>query len=76
MLQLEAIESEDKDLPLRRGIEPGVDVVLFGTGEADHLRANIASLLALPLADRLTLTKMFGHLSGGGLDPPRGVSSP
>jgi hypothetical protein len=39
MLQLEAIESEDKDLPLRRGIEPGVDVVLFGTGEADHLTA-------------------------------------
>src|SRR5271163_4601913 len=52
--------------------EPGVDVVLFGTGEPEHLRANIASLLAapLPLADRLTLTKLFGHLSGVGLDPP------
>jgi aryl-alcohol dehydrogenase-like predicted oxidoreductase len=52
--------------------EPGVDVVLFGTGEPDHLRANIASLLAppLPLADRLTLTKLFGHLVGVGLDPP------
>ena len=52
--------------------EPGVDVVLFGTGDPDHLRANIAALLAppLPLADRLTLTKLFGRLSGVGLDPP------
>jgi aryl-alcohol dehydrogenase-like predicted oxidoreductase len=55
--------------------EPGVDVVLFGTGEPEHLRANIASLLAppLPTADRLTLTKLFGHLSGVGLDPPWGM---
>lgn len=52
--------------------EPGVDVVLFGTGEAAHLRANIAALLSppLPLADRQILTKLFGHLSGVGLDPP------
>jgi aryl-alcohol dehydrogenase-like predicted oxidoreductase len=52
--------------------EPGVDVVLFGTGDPDHLRTNIASLLAppLPLADRQTLTKLFGHLVGVGLDPP------
>jgi aryl-alcohol dehydrogenase-like predicted oxidoreductase len=52
--------------------EPGVDVVLFGTGDPDHLRTNIASLLAppLPLADRLTLTKLFGGLVGVGLDPP------
>ena len=61
--------------------EPGVDVVLFGTGDRDHLRANIASLLAppLPLADRQTLTKLFGHLVGVGLDPPYsmpGISSP
>ena len=55
--------------------EPGVDVVLFGTGDPDHLRANIASLLspALPTADRSTLTKLFGHLSGVGLDPPWGM---
>ena len=55
--------------------EPGVDVVLFGTGDPDHLRANIAALLAppLPLADRLTLTKLFGRLSGVGLDPPYGM---
>ena len=52
--------------------EPGVDVVLFGTGDPDHLRTNIASLLAppLPLADRQTLKKLFGHLVGVGLDPP------
>jgi aryl-alcohol dehydrogenase-like predicted oxidoreductase len=61
--------------------EPGVDVVLFGTGDSDHMRANIAALLAppLPLADRLTLTKLFGRLSGVGLDPPYsmpGMGSP
>jgi aryl-alcohol dehydrogenase-like predicted oxidoreductase len=52
--------------------EPGVDVVLFGTGDRTHLRSNIASLLAppLPLADRLTLGKLFGRLVGVGLDPP------
>jgi hypothetical protein len=46
--------------------------VLFGTGDRKHLRTNIASLLAppLPLADRQTLTKLFGHLVGVGLDPP------
>ena len=34
--------------------EPGVDVVLFGTGDAGHLRSNVASLLKPPLpeADR------------------------
>jgi aryl-alcohol dehydrogenase-like predicted oxidoreductase len=58
--------------------EPGVDVVLFGTGDPDHLRTNIASLLAppLPLADRLTLTKLFGRLSGVGLDPPDNMPGP
>ena len=52
--------------------EPGVDVVLFGTGDPDHLRANIAAISAppLPLADRQTLTKLFGRLVGVGLDPP------
>ena len=52
--------------------EPGVDVVLFGTGEPDHLRTNIASLLAPPLpeADRARLASLFGHLIGVGLDAP------
>ena len=37
--------------------EPGVDVVLFGTGDAAHLRTNVASLLKppLPQADRAKL---------------------
>jgi aryl-alcohol dehydrogenase-like predicted oxidoreductase len=51
--------------------EPGVDVVLFGTGDAGHLKSNVASLLKPPLpeADRQKLAKLFGHLtSGTGLD--------
>ncbi len=51
--------------------EPGVDVVLFGTGDAAHLRANVASLLKppLPAADRARLVELFGHLKEGiGLD--------
>jgi aryl-alcohol dehydrogenase-like predicted oxidoreductase len=52
--------------------EPGVDVVLFGTGEPAHLRANIAAILKPPLpeTDRRILKKHFGHLVGIGLDPP------
>jgi aryl-alcohol dehydrogenase-like predicted oxidoreductase len=52
--------------------EPGVDVVLFGTGDPEHLRANIASILKprLPETDRRILKKHFGHLVGVGLDPP------
>ena len=52
--------------------EPGVDVVLFGTGNADHLRSNVASLLKPPLpeADRAKLATLFGHLTGIGLDGP------
>ncbi len=52
--------------------EPGVDVVLFGTGEAEHLRSNIASILKPPLpeADRDRLASLFGHLVGVGLDAP------
>jgi aryl-alcohol dehydrogenase-like predicted oxidoreductase len=50
--------------------EPGVDVVLFGTGDAAHLRTNVASLLRppLPAADREQLAKLFGHLIGVGMD--------
>ena len=52
--------------------EPGVDVVLFGTGDQEHLRANIASILKppLPAADRERLAQLFGHLVGIGLDAP------
>jgi aryl-alcohol dehydrogenase-like predicted oxidoreductase len=54
--------------------EAGVDVVLFGTGNAAHLRANIASLLKPPLPepDRAKLAALFGHLSGIGLDGHEG----
>jgi aryl-alcohol dehydrogenase-like predicted oxidoreductase len=50
--------------------EPGVDVVLFGTGDSRHLRANVDALLKppLPAADRDRLATLFGHLTGIGLD--------
>jgi aryl-alcohol dehydrogenase-like predicted oxidoreductase len=52
--------------------EPGVDVVLFGTGNPGHLRTNIASILKppLPQEDRRQLRALFGHLVGIGLDAP------
>ena len=48
--------------------EPGVDVVLFGTGNSEHLRTNIASILKPPLPepDRQQLAALFGHLVGVG----------
>ena len=55
--------------------EPGVDVVLFGTGDAGHLRTNVASLLKPPLpeADRAKLAALFGHLTAGvGFDSQQG----
>jgi aryl-alcohol dehydrogenase-like predicted oxidoreductase len=57
--------------------EPGVDVVLFGTGDSAHLRANIEALNKppLPAADRAKLAKLFGHLAIGiGLDGHAGRS--
>ena len=52
--------------------EPGVDVVLFGTGDAGHLRTNIESILKppLPAADRAKLQNLFSHLRGVGLEAP------
>jgi aryl-alcohol dehydrogenase-like predicted oxidoreductase len=52
--------------------EPGVDVVLFGTGNRAHLRANIDSILKppLPAADVAKLYELFGALEGVGLDLP------
>jgi aryl-alcohol dehydrogenase-like predicted oxidoreductase len=55
--------------------EPGVDVVLFGTGDVGHLRKNVEALLKPPLpeGDREKLAKLFGHLTGIGLDSHSGV---
>lgn len=52
--------------------EPGVDVVLFGTGSAAHLKTNIDSLLKPPLpdTDHRKIGELFGHLVGVGLDAP------
>lgn len=52
--------------------EPGVDVVLFGTSDLEHLRANIASINkpALPVSDVARLREIYGHVSGIGLDVP------
>lgn len=52
--------------------QQGADTVLFGTGNVDHLKANIDSLLRPPLpeADVARLHTLFGHLTGVGLDIP------
>jgi aryl-alcohol dehydrogenase-like predicted oxidoreductase len=57
--------------------EPGVDVVLFGTGDAEHLRSNVASILkpALPAADLARLKTLFSHLRGVGLEAPPPVKT-
>ena len=56
--------------------EPGVDVVLFGTGDPAHLESNVASILRPPLPDAATsqLRDLFQHLEGVGLDLPTGRS--
>jgi aryl-alcohol dehydrogenase-like predicted oxidoreductase len=45
--------------------EPGADVILTGTGEIDHLRENVASILAPPLPEavRERLTALFGDVA-------------
>ncbi len=52
--------------------EPGVHVVLFGTGNPAHVESNIASIVKppLPKADTDKLAALFGHLEGVGLDLP------
>ena len=52
--------------------EPGTAVILFGSGDLDHLRTNLASILAPPLppADVARLAELFGRLEGVGLDLP------
>jgi aryl-alcohol dehydrogenase-like predicted oxidoreductase len=51
---------------------PGIDVVLFGTGNVAHLRSNLASILRppLPTADVAKIRELFGGLVGVGLDLP------
>jgi aryl-alcohol dehydrogenase-like predicted oxidoreductase len=57
--------------------EQGVDVVLFGTGNKDHVHANVQSILrpALPAPIVERLHASFGHLSGVGLDLPGPVKA-
>lgn len=53
--------------------EPGVDVVLFGTGKPKHVKDNVAAILRppLPAADVAKLNTVFGKLVGVGLDIPK-----
>lgn len=57
--------------------EQGVDVVLFGTGNKEHVKANVDSILRpalpAPVIERLHAT--FGHLTGVGLDRPGPVKA-
>jgi aryl-alcohol dehydrogenase-like predicted oxidoreductase len=57
--------------------EPGVDVVLFGTGDPAHVDINVHSLLKPPLPepDRAKLAALFQHLVGVGLDRPDRISA-
>ena len=52
--------------------ERGTDVILFGTGNVDHLRSNVESILRPPLpeADVDRIHALFGALRGVGLDAP------
>jgi len=52
--------------------EPGVDVLLFGTGNLDHLKTNLNSILSPPLPEQTVqkLYALFGALEGIGLDLP------
>ncbi len=52
--------------------EPGMDVVLFGTGNIAHVRENVAAILAppLPAADHAEVVRLCADLPGLGLDRP------
>jgi aryl-alcohol dehydrogenase-like predicted oxidoreductase len=56
--------------------EQGTDVILFGTGDKNHVKDNVASILrpALPPAVIERLHSSFGHLTGVGLDLPGRVT--
>ena len=51
---------------------PGADVVLFGTGNPNHVWDNVESILRppLPAEDVAYLQEVFGALTGVGLDKP------
>ena len=57
--------------------EQGADVILFGTGNKAHVRANVDSImrpsLPPPIVERLHT--QFGHLTGVGLDLPGSVKT-
>jgi len=55
--------------------EQGADVVLFGTGNAAHVKDNVASILRPPLPPQIIerLHATFGRLTGVGLDRPSPV---
>ncbi len=57
--------------------EKGADVILFGTGNRAHVKANIESILRPPLPAPVIerLHKTFGHLTGVGLDLPGPVTA-
>lgn len=57
--------------------ERGADVILFGTGNKAHVKANVDSILRPPLPTPVIerLHRTFGHLSGVGLDLPGPVKA-
>ena len=57
---------------------PGTDVILFGTGNADHVEANVESILSppLPAADVQKVESLFGMLTDVGLDIPAALTPP
>lgn len=50
--------------------EPGAHVVLFGTGNPEHVEPNVKAILKPPLHEehRRRLEELFGALEGVGLD--------